>query len=141
MLLNNKNGLNNSLGPDIYKDDLTALNYRAFARWIAGCEIDGEVVYPSADRVLNEFHLYDKDYTEYERYKERCREKAAGKGRRRKRCPIKLINTLTKEELIFENQYRASEFLGMHKSSVAYFLKNKTTTRNGWKAEYYEVEN
>lgn len=131
----------NSLGPNVYNDDKTALNYRALARCIAGFEVNGVVKFTSVDRALNEFYLYDKDYTEHERYKERRREKAAGKGRRRKRCPIRLYNIETGEEKIFKTQYEASEFLGLYKSSVAYFLKSKTTTRNGWKAEYYEVEN
>ncbi len=69
MLIRSSNEFNNSIGPSL-EDDLTALNYLAFARCIAGYEVNGQVRYISVDKMLDVYKLHNRNYIEYAEHKE-----------------------------------------------------------------------
>lgn len=69
MLIRTSNNFNNSIGPSL-EDDLIALNYLAFARCVAGYEVNGEVRYISVDKILDVYKLHNRNYIEYAEYKE-----------------------------------------------------------------------
>lgn len=139
MLIRISNDFNNSLGPSVH-DSLTALNYIALARCIAGYEVNGKVRYISVDKTLDVYKLHDKNYIEYAEYKEGYkRRKSMAKRQIRRICPIKLYHIETGEEHIFETQLDASKFLSMSKCGLSHLLRKNETSKSGWKAEYYEV--
>ena len=50
---------NNSLGPNVYSDDKTALNYKALAYCIAGYKINNKRRYASVNNICRAFGLFD----------------------------------------------------------------------------------
>ncbi len=139
MLKRVDSNFNNSLGPSLH-DDLTALNYLAFARCIAGYEINGQVKYITVNESLDIYKLHERNYIEYAEYKDDYkRRKLFGSKQSRKKCSIKVYHTESGEEKIFKNQLEAGEFLNMSKAGIYYLLKTGSTSKQGWKAEYYEV--
>lgn len=139
MLIRQISGYNNSIGPSL-EDDLTALNYLAFARCIAGYEINGQVKYITVNESLDIYKLHERNYVEYAEYKDDYkRRKLFGSKQSRKKCSIKVYHTESGEEKIFKNKSEASEFLNMSKEGIYYLLKTGATSKRGWKVEYYEV--
>lgn len=51
--------LNNSLGPNIYSDDKTALNYKALAYCIVGYKVNNKILYASINNICKAFKLFD----------------------------------------------------------------------------------
>ena len=139
MLIRQISEHNNSIGPSL-EDDLIALNYLAFARCVAGYEVDGTVRYISVDKTLDVYKLHDRNYIEYAEYKEGYKRQKSMKKRQIKiLCPIKLYNVETGEEHIFETQFDACKFLSLSRSGLSHLLRKNGTSKSGWKAEYYEV--
>lgn len=69
MLIRQISEHNNSIAPSL-EDDLVALNYIAFARCIAGYEVNGQVRYISVDKMLDVYKLHNRNYIEYAEHKE-----------------------------------------------------------------------
>ena len=59
MLKRADSNFNNSLGPNVYSDDKTALNYKALAYCIAGCKINNKRRYASVNNICRAFGLFD----------------------------------------------------------------------------------
>lgn len=59
MLKRADRSFNNSLGPNVYSDDKTALNYKALAYCIAGCKINNKRRYASVNNICRAFGLFD----------------------------------------------------------------------------------
>ena len=59
MLKRADRSFNNSLGPNVYSDDKTALNYKALAYCIAGCKINNKRRYTSVNNICRAFGLFD----------------------------------------------------------------------------------
>lgn len=59
MLKRSDRSFNNSLGPNVYSDDKTALNYKALAYCIAGCKINNKRRYASVNNICRAFGLFD----------------------------------------------------------------------------------
>ena len=59
MLKRSDRSFNNSLGPNVYSDDKTALNYKALAYCIAGCKIHNKRRYASVNNICRAFGLFD----------------------------------------------------------------------------------
>ena len=59
MLKRADRSFNNSLGPNFYSDDKTALNYKALAYCIAGCKINNKRRYASVNNICRAFGLFD----------------------------------------------------------------------------------
>ena len=59
MLKRADRSFNNSLGPNVYSDDKTALNYKALAYCIAGCKINNKRRYASVNNICGAFGLFD----------------------------------------------------------------------------------
>ena len=59
MLKRSDRSFNNSLGPNVYSDDKTALNYKALAYCIAGCKINNKRRYTSVNNICRAFGLFD----------------------------------------------------------------------------------
>ena len=60
MLKRADRSFNNSLGPNVYSDDKTALNYKALAYCIAGCKINNKRRYASVNNICRAFGLFDQ---------------------------------------------------------------------------------
>lgn len=139
MLIRTSNNFNNSIGPSL-EDDLIALNYLAFARCIAGYEINGQVKYITVNESLDIYKLHERNYVEYAEYKDDYkRRKSFGNKQTRKNCSIKVYHTESGEEKIFKDKSEAGNFLNMSKEGVYYLLKTGATSKRGWKIEYYEA--
>lgn len=61
MLKRSDRSFNNSLGPNVYSDDKTALNYKALAYCIAGCKINNKRRYASVNNICRAFGLFDQN--------------------------------------------------------------------------------
>lgn len=61
MLKRADRSFNNSLGPNVYSDDKTALNYKALAYCIAGCKINNKRRYASVNNICRAFGLFDQN--------------------------------------------------------------------------------
>lgn len=59
MLKRADRSFNNSLGPNVYSDDKTALNYKALAYCIAGYKINNKRRYISVNNICRAFGLFD----------------------------------------------------------------------------------
>lgn len=59
MLKRADRSFNNSLGPNVYSDDKTALNYKALAYCIAGYKINNKRRYTSVNNICRAFGLFD----------------------------------------------------------------------------------
>lgn len=59
MLKRADSNFNNSLGPNVYSDDKTALNYKALAYCIAGYKINNKRRYASVNNICRAFELFD----------------------------------------------------------------------------------
>lgn len=59
MLKRSDRSFNNSLGPNVYSDDKTALNYKALAYCIAGYKINNKRRYTSVNNICRAFGLFD----------------------------------------------------------------------------------
>ena len=59
MLKRSDRSFNNSLGPNVYSDDKTALNYKALAYCIAGYKINNKRRYASVNNICRAFRLFD----------------------------------------------------------------------------------
>ena len=59
MLKRADSNFNNSLGPNVYSDDKTALNYKALAYCIAGYKINNKRRYASVNNICRAFGLFD----------------------------------------------------------------------------------
>ena len=59
MLKRSDSSFNNSLGPNVYSDDKTALNYKALAYCIAGYKINNKRRYASVNNICRAFGLFD----------------------------------------------------------------------------------
>ena len=59
MLKRADRSFNNSLGPNVYSDDKTALNYKALAYCIAGYKINNKRRYASVNNICRAFGLFD----------------------------------------------------------------------------------
>ena len=59
MLKRSDRSFNNSLGPNVYSDDKTALNYKALAYCIAGYKINNKRRYISVNNICRAFGLFD----------------------------------------------------------------------------------
>ena len=59
MLKRADRSFNNSLGPNVYSDDKTALNYKALAYCIAGYKINNKRRYTSVNNICRAFGLLD----------------------------------------------------------------------------------
>ncbi len=59
MLKRSDRSFNNSLGPNVYSDDKTALNYKALAYYIAGYKINNKRRYTSVNNICRAFGLFD----------------------------------------------------------------------------------
>lgn len=59
MLKRADRSFNNSLGPNVYSDDKTALNYKALAYCIAGFKINNKRRYASVNNICSAFGLFD----------------------------------------------------------------------------------
>ena len=64
MLKRQDRKLNNSIGPNVYSDDITALNYKALAYCIVGYKVNNKILYTSINNICKAFRLFDsKDDT------------------------------------------------------------------------------
>ncbi|HCQ5511360.1 hypothetical protein [Clostridioides difficile] len=111
-----------SVVDNIFEDDLTLRSYMALYCCIYGVIEDGELVFPTSEKMLIEFDV------------ERKRKKI------KKGSKIKLINTKTGKEKIFNSIDSAACFLRLKHQSVYQAIRNKSQTRSGWRAEYIEEE-
>lgn len=59
MLKRADRSFNNSLGPNVYSDDKTAINYKALVYCIAGCKINNKRRYASVNNICRAFGLFD----------------------------------------------------------------------------------
>lgn len=59
MLKRSDRSFNNSLGPNVYSDDKTALNYKTLAYCIAGYKINNKRRYTSVNNICRDFGLFD----------------------------------------------------------------------------------
>ncbi|EGT3641220.1 hypothetical protein F1401_12610 [Clostridioides difficile] len=111
-----------SLGTNIIDDDPTCRNYLALYCCVHGVRKNGELIFPTCEKMLIEFNV-DRD------------------RKKRKKClKVKLINAKTGEEKIFDSIDSAACFLRLKHQAVYQTIKKKSKTRSGWKAEYIEEE-
>ncbi|MDC2907318.1 hypothetical protein POL28_06455 [Clostridioides difficile] len=111
-----------SVANNLFEDDLTLRNYLALYCCIYGVNKNGELVFPTREKMLIEFNV------------DRRRKKI------KKGAKVKLTNAKTGEEKIFDSIDSAACFLRLQSQAVYQTIKKKTKTRSGWRAEYIEEE-
>lgn len=85
MLKRSDRSFNNSLGPNVYSDDKTALNYKALAYCIAGCKINNKRRYASVNNICRAFGLFDPNE---ERVNQMLKEKLKDEAKEMKRLGL-----------------------------------------------------
>lgn len=85
MLKRADRSFNNSLGPNVYSDDKTALNYKALAYCIAGCKINNKRRYASVNNICRAFGLFDPNE---ERVNQMLKEKLKDEAKEMKRLGL-----------------------------------------------------
>lgn len=85
MLKRADSNFNNSLGPNVYSDDKTALNYKALAYCIAGCKINNKRRYASVNNICRAFGLFDPNE---ERVNQMLKEKLKDEAKEMKRLGL-----------------------------------------------------
>lgn len=87
MLKRSDSNFNNSLGPNVYSDDKTALNYKALAYCIAGCKINNKRRYASVNNICRAFGLFDPNE---ERVNQMLKEKLKDEAKEMKRLGLNI---------------------------------------------------
>lgn len=87
MLKRADRSFNNSLGPNVYSDDKTALNYKALAYCIAGCKINNKRRYASVNNICRAFGLFDPNE---ERVNQMLKEKLKDEAKEMKRLGLNI---------------------------------------------------
>lgn len=87
MLKRSDRSFNNSLGPNVYSDDKTALNYKALAYCIAGCKINNKRRYASVNNICRAFGLFDPNE---ERVNQMLKEKLKDEAKEMKRLGLNI---------------------------------------------------
>ena len=113
---------NGSVADNIFEVDLTLRNYLALYCCVHGVRKNGELVFPTSEKMLIEFNV-DKN-----------------RKKKKKGSKVKLINAKTGEEKIFDSIDSAACFLRLQSQAVYQTIKKKTKTRSDWKAEYIKEE-
>lgn len=111
-----------SVANNLFEDDLTLRNYLALYCCVHGVIKNGELIFPTREKMLIEFNV------------DRRRKKI------KKGAKVKLTNAKTGEEKIFDSIDSAACFLRLKYQAVYQAIRKNATTRSGWKAEYIEEE-